>query len=194
MGRRVVGGSLLLLLLGCAAGSTPTVPPEAASAALPPEEPASLAPRPDSTTPDRLEGSSDPPPPGDGTAATDIDRYLQAMHRPLHDRWTRGFLEMLDRQPADHPLNDQVLWTRGELHIDIEGRVKSIVTVRSSGLAAFDETAVEIIEASGPFPRPPDALISPDGTTYMHWTFHRDQRACTRAGAQPFIIDPQARL
>ena len=60
---------------------------------------------------------------------------------------------------------------------------------RSSGNTAFDGAAREIVHAAGPYPNPPKSILSGNGKVYMHWTFHRDNRACGTFGAQPFILD-----
>jgi hypothetical protein len=43
--------------------------------------------------------------------------------------------------------------------------------------------------ASGPYPNPPKEIRSGNGKVYMHWAFHRNERACGTFGAQPYILD-----
>ncbi len=116
-------------------------------------------------------------------------RYIATMHRAIHDAWAWGFLEQLDTRGRDHPLNDYKLWTRVEIVLNGDGTIDSVKTVRFSGKLQFDAAAREIIHAVGPFPDPPREIISGNGKIYIHWTFHRDERACGTFGAQPFILD-----
>lgn len=119
-------------------------------------------------------------------------RYIARIHRKIHEAWAWGFLEQLDGRGRNHPLNDFDLWTRVEIVINADGTIDKVITVRHSGKTAFDAAAREIIFAAGPFPDPPDSIRSPNGKVYMHWAFHRDQRACGTFGADPFILDGSA--
>jgi hypothetical protein len=67
--------------------------------------------------------------------------------------------------------------------------IEKVTTVRHSGKLAFDAAAREIVHAAGPFPDPPREILSGNGKIYIHWAFHRDERACGTFGAQPFILD-----
>lgn len=116
-------------------------------------------------------------------------RYIATMHRAIHDAWAWGYLEQLDTRGRNHPLNDYQLWTRLEIVLNGDGTIDKIVTVRHSGKLVFDAAAREIVYAAGPFPNPPSAIMSGNGKIYIHWAFHRDERACGTFGAQPFILD-----
>jgi len=70
-----------------------------------------------------------------------------------------------------------------------DGAIEAVTTVRPSGEPNFDTAAREVVGAAAPFPAPPAAIVSGDGKTYIHWAFHRDERACGTFGAQPFILD-----
>lgn len=120
-------------------------------------------------------------------------RYIATIHRSIHERWAYGYLDSLDMQGRKHPHNDPDLWTRLEIVINADGTIDRIINVRHSGKTAFDAAAREIVWAAGPFPRPPSAIQSGNGKVYMHWAFHRDQRACGTFGAQPFILDNAGR-
>ncbi len=114
------------------------------------------------------------------------------MHRQIHPAWAWGFFEILDGHERTHPLNDDDLWTRVEIVLDSEGRIDKIVTVHASGNAHFDEAAREVVRSAAPYPAPPDTIRSDNGKVYIHWAFHRDDRACGTFGATPFILGPSA--
>ncbi|MBC8072332.1 MAG: TonB C-terminal domain-containing protein, partial [Deltaproteobacteria bacterium] len=116
-------------------------------------------------------------------------RFIAQMHREIHDAWAWGFLEQLDAQGRNHPLNKFDLWSRVEIVLDRDGTIEKVTTVRHSGNLAFDAAAREVIHSSGPFPDPPQEIRSGNGKIYIHWAFHRDERACGTFGAQPFILD-----
>ncbi len=116
-------------------------------------------------------------------------RFIAQMHRDIHDAWAWGFLEQLDSQPRNHPLNKFDLWSRVEIVLDRDGTIEKVTTVRHSGNLAFDAAAREVIHSAGPFPDPPREILSGNGKIYIHWAFHRDERACGTFGAQPFILD-----
>jgi TonB family protein len=116
-------------------------------------------------------------------------QYIATIHRSIHDAWAWGFLDQLDTQSRDHPLNKRELWTRVEIIVNADGSIDKVTTVRFSGTLAFDAAAREVVYAIGPLPPPPNAIMSGNGKVYMHWAFHRDERACGTFGAQPFILD-----
>jgi len=119
-------------------------------------------------------------------------QYIAQMHRKIHEAWGWGFLNQLDGRSNNHPLNDYELWTRVEIVLNSDGTIDKVITVRHSGKTAFDAAAREIVFATGPYPNPPESIRSPNGKIYMHWAFHRDQRACGTFGATPFILDGSA--
>ncbi len=116
-------------------------------------------------------------------------RFIAQMHRTIHDAWAWGFLEQLDGQGRNHPHNDFTLWTRVEIVLKRDGTIDNVKTVHFSGNLAFDAAAREIVYSSGPFPDPPREIVSGNGKIYVHWAFHRDERACGTFGAEPFILD-----
>ena len=115
--------------------------------------------------------------------------YIAQMHRPIHKGWAWGFLEGLDARGANHPLNDQSLRTVVEIVLNRDGTIDKLTTVKYSGNSVFDAAARENVFASGPFPNPPDSIVSPDGKIYVHWAFNRNNRACGTFQATPFIRD-----
>ncbi len=116
-------------------------------------------------------------------------RYIAFMHREIHDLWAWGFLDQLDARARNHPLNDYGLWSRVEIVLNEDGSIDKVRTVRFSGNTAFDSAAREIVHAAGPFPNPPREIRSGNGKIYIHWAFHRDERACGTFGATPFVLD-----
>jgi hypothetical protein len=66
--------------------------------------------------------------------------------------------------------------------------VKMGVT-RTSGVTAFDISALESVQRASPFGAPPPSIVSPDGNVYLHWEFHRNPTlACSTYFARPFIL------
>ncbi|RMG97255.1 MAG: TonB family protein, partial [Deltaproteobacteria bacterium] len=116
-------------------------------------------------------------------------RYIATMHRAIHESWAWGFLDQLDMRGNGHPLNRRELWTRLEIVLNADGTIAKVTTVRPSGNLVFDAAARETVWAVGPFPPPPRSIVSPNGKVYIHWAFHRDERACGTFGATPFILD-----
>jgi TonB family protein len=116
-------------------------------------------------------------------------RYIATMHREIHRLWAYGFLEQLDTRGGGHPMNDASLWTRLEVVLNGDGTIDNVKVVHYSGLLSFDQAAREIVYAAGPFPNPPRAIKSGNGKIYIHWAFHRNERACGTFGATPYVLD-----
>lgn len=116
-------------------------------------------------------------------------QFIATMHRTIHDKWAFGFLEQLDTMGRSHALNNPDLWTRVEIVLKTDGTIDKVRTVRFSGNQQFDNSAREIVYNAGPFPAPPREILSGNGKVYIHWAFHRDERACGTFGAEPFILD-----
>lgn len=116
-------------------------------------------------------------------------QFIATMHRTIHDKWAFGFLEQLDGMGRSHALNKPELWTRVEIVLNSDGTLDKLRTVRFSGNTQFDNAAREIVRNAGPFPQPPREILSGNGKVYIHWAFHRDERACGTFGAEPFILD-----
>lgn len=116
-------------------------------------------------------------------------QFIATMHRTIHDKWAYSFLEQLDTMGRSHPLNKRDLWTRVEIVLLGDGTIDKVRTVRFSGNNQFDGAAREVVFNSAPYPTPPREILSPNGKVYIHWAFHRDERACGTFGAEPFILD-----
>lgn len=116
-------------------------------------------------------------------------QFIATMHRTIHDKWAFGFLEQLDTMGRNHDLNKPELWTRVEIVLNSDGSLDKLRTIRFSGNMQFDNAAREVVRNAGPFPSPPREIQSGNGKVYIHWAFHRDERACGTFGAEPFILD-----
>jgi hypothetical protein len=126
------------------------------------------------------------------TAAAPFANYLNQMHNRIHPIFADQFLDSLDRLPASHPMNDQSLVTSIEFAIEPEeGRLVRRGVVRTSGITAFDISAIAAVERAAPFGTPPSEIVSPDGNVYLHWEFRRDGMACSTLYAHPFILKAQ---
>lgn len=115
-------------------------------------------------------------------------KYITKIHRSIHEAWAWGFLEQLDTRGRKHELNDYELWTRVEMVLSAQGEIDKVITVHHSGSLMFDAAAREVVFSIGPFPNPPREILSGNGKVYIHWAFHRDERACGTFGAQPFLL------
>jgi TonB family protein len=116
-------------------------------------------------------------------------QFIATMHRTIHDKWAYNYLEQLDTMGRSHPLNKPDLWTRVEIVLLSDGKIDKVRTVRYSGNQPFDNAAREVVFNAAPFPTPPKEILSGNGKVYIHWAFHRDERACGTFGAEPFILD-----
>jgi TonB family protein len=126
--------------------------------------------------------------------ATTLATYLNGMHNRIHPIFADSFLGSLDGLPPNHPMNDQHLVTRLEIILTKDGHLKKMGIVRTSGITAFDIAALDAVDRAQPFGPVPGAIISPDGNTYLHWEFHRDEvYACSTMGARPFILNQPAK-
>jgi hypothetical protein len=126
------------------------------------------------------------------TAAVPFAAYLNQIHVRIHPLFADGFLASLDNLPASHPMNDPSLVTALEIVIDREeGRLVRRGVTRTSGVTAFDVSAIASVDRAAPFGTPPSEIVSPDGNVYLHWEFRRDQMACSTLFAHPFILKGQ---
>ena len=122
------------------------------------------------------------------TRAAPFAAYIARMHRSIHQHWGFEQLEAWDEMSGSSPFNDSKLATTLETVLNRDGTIDKVTIVRSSGYMAFDAAAIDVLYTSGPFPDPPREIRSPDGKIYVHWTFHRDDRQCTPAFTQYFIL------
>jgi hypothetical protein len=129
------------------------------------------------------------------SARSPFGMYLAAIHNRLHPIFADWFLASLDSLPASDPQNNREIFTSLEIILDQdEGRVVKQGVTRTSGVTAFDISALSSVERAGPFGTPPREIVSPDGRVYLHWEFHRDPAiACTTYNARPYILKGQQR-
>ncbi|MBI5513666.1 MAG: TonB C-terminal domain-containing protein [Deltaproteobacteria bacterium] len=123
------------------------------------------------------------------TAASPFARYLTAMHRRIHEHFAEGFIPRLAALPDDNALNNRALLTRLEIILEPDGSVHRIGIVRTSGILTFDVAAMQAVRVANPYGEVPAGIRSVDGRLYTHWDFHRDERWCGPAGAQPYIVN-----
>jgi len=117
--------------------------------------------------------------------------YLNAIHNRIHPIFADGFLDSLDSLPATHQMNRPDMYTSLEIVIDREqGRLVKMGVVKTSGSTAFDVGALDSVNRSQPFGKPPEAIVSADGNVYLHWEFHRNPiYACSTMHARPFMLN-----
>jgi hypothetical protein len=126
------------------------------------------------------------------TAASPFANYLNQIHSRIHPIFADVFLASLDSLPASHPMNDQNLVTSLEIVVEREeGRLVRLGRTRTSGITAFDVSAINAVERAAPFGTPPAEIVSPDGNVYLHWEFRRDGMACSTLYAHPYILKAQ---
>ncbi len=125
------------------------------------------------------------------TAHSPFARYLNQIHQRLHQVFAFGFLNHLDRLPADHPLNNMELNTHLEIALNPQdGGIVKLGVTKSSGVTAFDVGALDSVEKAAPYGPPPSSIVSYDGNVYLHWEFHRTPvYACSTYNAHPYILD-----
>jgi len=122
-------------------------------------------------------------------AAVPFASYLREMHDRIHPYFADGFLDSLHALPKTHPLNDEKLTTRVELALSPDGHIRRMGVIRTSGVTAFDLSALHSIDMAAPFGVTHAAIRSPDGNVYMHWDFSREEMlACSLRQVFPFIL------
>ncbi len=123
------------------------------------------------------------------TRAAPFAAFITEMHRTIHKQWAFGFLEDLDHKSATNAFNNQHLITRLEVVLNADGTVYRVGIVRASGYLPFDAAALDVVYSAGPYAEPPREIRSGNGKIYLHWTFHRDERACGTPGVDYYILD-----
>jgi len=123
-----------------------------------------------------------------GTRAAPFAAYIARMHRGIHKLWGFGLLEDWDKKSSSNPFNDMEMWTMIEIVLNGDGTLDKLTIVRPSGYLPFDVAAMDVVMSAGPFPDPPAAIKSANGKIYLHWRFHRDDRACGTFGVDPYIL------
>jgi hypothetical protein len=125
------------------------------------------------------------------TRASAFATYLNDIHNRIHPIFADTYLASLNRLPSSDPQNRPDLVTHFELILNkTDGSlVKLPGVVKSSGVTAFDLSALESVLQASPFGAPPAAIVSPDGNVYLHWEFYRNpDYACSTYFAHPYIL------
>jgi hypothetical protein len=123
------------------------------------------------------------------TRAAPFAAFIARMHRSIHELWGFGQLEEWEEKSAGSPFNNRNLVTELEIVLNGDGTVERVGVVRTSGLTAYDVAAVDVVYSAGPYPDPPRAIRSSNGKIYLHWHFYRDERQCSPAYADPYILE-----
>jgi len=105
--------------------------------------------------------------------------YLRQMHWAIHYRWATRFIEdVVAKRPPTDPLNrandTEILFV-----VRWDGSPAEITVSESSGVAEFDNAAVEAIRGNRPYPVPPIDVYGDDGVAHFRWIFSRDARLCS---------------
>ncbi|HLK89009.1 MAG TPA: HEAT repeat domain-containing protein [Polyangia bacterium] len=120
-----------------------------------------------------------PEPPITATGAA--GDYLRAMHRSIHFRWVSLFIEdVAEKRPPTDPLNNPKLETEILFTVRWDGSPAEVTVTHGSGVAAFDEAAVNAIKGGTVhFPVPPIDVYGDDGVAHFRWILARDARLCS---------------
>lgn len=121
------------------------------------------------------------PPAGDPSALG--AGYLASLQSRFSPAWSAFLEDCRLRLPRDHVLNDPALEALVSISLDRAGRVIDVAVAKRSGVAAFDEAAVEVVQEAVPLPAPPRELVSDDDRVHLDWLFARDRRQAGAATA-----------
>jgi periplasmic protein TonB len=109
-----------------------------------------------------------PPPPTMAPREGRIDTTTGVNPLPAWQKEINKLLEKNKRYPSQVRTQRQRMVTRVAVNMDRQGKVTSTRIATSSGLSAFDQTALEIIERAQPFP-PPPAVIQGEEIIMQIW-------------------------
>jgi periplasmic protein TonB len=99
-----------------------------------------------------------PPPPTAAPREGRVDATTGVNPLPAWQKEINKLLEKNKRYPSQVRAQRQRMVTRVAVNMDRQGKVTSTRIATSSGLSAFDQTALEIIERAQPFPPPPAVI------------------------------------
>jgi TonB family protein len=119
-------------------------------------------------------------------AASPFAAYLAAVHRRIHMEYVDRFLANLPL--AGGPFDDPSLYTDLEIVWNRDGTLHKVGVLKSSGFLPFDFGAYDAVMRAGPFPAPPEKILSGNGKAYVHWAFYRNERQCGTFNARPKIL------
>jgi TonB family protein len=101
--------------------------------------------------------------------------WLSEISAQVQPRWQGSFLLDCTRLlKGDHPLNDGTLALTVHIATQPTGQLASVYVQSSSGLAAFDRAALDVIRDSAPWAQPPEGALSDDGLAHVDWPLFRD--------------------
>ncbi|MDG1482121.1 MAG: TonB C-terminal domain-containing protein [Myxococcota bacterium] len=111
--------------------------------------------------------------------------YMMRIRRLVNFYWNQNIQNMPRSEPLTKPSYTTVL----DVVLDSNGALESIEVIQDSGSDVVDNCIIDAFRIAGPFPNPPEQLISKDGRVYLpQFSFE-----LTLGHAQaPFIgVDPR---
>jgi TonB family protein len=143
-----------------------------------------------------LSAAREPQISGDGPAGD----YLKRVHTRIHARWTRAehdsaassasSLAQPDAPTAKLDPSGSTRQVTVAVSIRWDGTIAELTLDSGSGDSNFDHHASEVMRQSGPFPLPPQDVVSDDDYAHVEWTFARDYRACGAGARTARVEDP----
>jgi protein TonB len=121
-----------------------------------------LLPEPKQEVPKVVE--EDTPPPAPTVAPTEgrVDATTGVNPLPAWQKEINKLLEKNKRYPSQAPVQRKRMVTRVAFNMDRQGKVTSARIAASSGLSAFDQAALALVERAQPYPPPPAVLPGPE--------------------------------
>ena len=98
--------------------------------------------------------------------------YVRMAHERLDPRWNT-FVRELSRMPVGDRYQDPALATEVVIVVETDGTISRVERGFVSGLAGFDDAAIDLLKDVGRLPVPPPSLTSDDGKVYLNWRFTR---------------------
>jgi periplasmic protein TonB len=117
-----------------------------------------LLPEPKQEVPKVVEEDTPPPAPTVAPQEGRVDATTGVNPLPAWQKEINKLLEKHKRYPSQVHTQRQRVVTRVAVNMDRQGKVTSSRIATSSGMSAFDQTALDIIERAQPFPPPPAVL------------------------------------
>lgn len=89
--------------------------------------------------------------------------YLQRIRRLVNFYWNQN----LENLPSSTVLAKSSYTTGVEVVLDGHGGLEVIEVTAKAGVVELDDCVVRAFHLAGPFPNPPEGLVSPDGRVYL---------------------------
>jgi len=112
--------------------------------------------------------------------------YLKRIRRLVNFYWNQN----LDNLPVSVKFSKSKYHTNVNVILDSDGALEFIEVTGESGNSALDEAVVSAFKLAGPFPHPPEGLISKDGRVYLPDMGFEVKLGTARARYQG--VDPRA--